>query len=650
MRRWSVSHVNQFFAGLPREWKRALMVAADVIGLPLSLWLAFALRLGTPAPSVVGFWPLFIIVPLATVPMFVGLGLYRAVVRYLGGHAVFAVLKGVSLSALALAAMAIIWDMRGLPRTVIILYWLIALFVVGGTRFFARAWLQVLCRRSEVEERVIIYGAGSAGVQAATALQNGYGYDPIAFVDDDPALQGVIMQGMRVYPPAQLEAVARQHGALQVLLAIPSAARSRRREVIQRLERIPLHVRTLPDLADLVSGHARVNEFREVDVEDLLGRTPVAPDRGLLASAIQGKSVLVTGAAGSIGSELCRQILRLEPARLLLLELSEYGLYRIERELRATAQRDGLHVEVNGLLGSVTHRRRLQRVMEAFAVNTVYHAAAYKHVPIVEHNVIEGVRNNVFGTLHCAQAALAAGVDSFVLISSDKAVRPTNVMGATKRLAEMILQGLAAERPHTRFAVVRFGNVLGSSGSVVPLFRDQIRNGGPVTVTHPEVTRYFMTIPEASELVLQAGAMGEGGDVFVLDMGEPVKILDLARRMIHLSGLRVRDEDAPDGDIAIEFTGLRPGEKLFEELLIGDNVVPTRHPMIQRAKERYLAWPEMERQLQAVDTACRAFDCRALRSLLGGLVQDFDNGNQLLDLVWAREGQKTTPVTTGPLH
>ncbi|MDZ7810099.1 MAG: nucleoside-diphosphate sugar epimerase/dehydratase [Arhodomonas sp.] len=570
--------------------------------------------------------------------------------RYLSAHALVAVLKGVTLSALLVAAVQLAGGVRLLPVSTVILYWLLALFLVGATRFLTRAWLQVLCRRSDDEQRVIIYGAGSAGVQTASALRNSYGYDPVAFVDDDPALQGVVMQGMRVHPPAELESLARTHGADEVLLAIPSASRSRRREIIRRLERTPLHVRTLPDLSDLVSGRARVNEFREVDVEDLLGRAPVAPDNALLSAAIRGKTVMVTGAAGSIGSELCRQILRLAPARLLLFELSEFGLYRLERELRATARRHDLDVEVVGLLGSVTHRRRLQRVMSAFGVNTVYHAAAYKHVPMVEHNVIEGVRNNVFGTLHCAQAAMDAGVGSFVLISTDKAVRPTNVMGATKRLAEMILQALAAERPRTRFEMVRFGNVLGSSGSVVPLFREQIHAGGPVTVTHPEVTRYFMTIPEAAELVLQAGAMGKGGDVFVLDMGEPIKILDLARRMIHLSGLRVRDEENPYGDIAIEFTGLRPGEKLFEELLIGDNVEPTRHSMILRAREGYLPWPQMTRQLEALDRACRDFDCERLRALLGELVREFEGEAQLVDLVWAREGEHTPEPASGRLH
>ena len=491
---------------------------------------------------------------------------------------------------------------------------------------------------------MILYGAGAAGLQAALALRGGGQFRPVAFVDDDPALHGSEVNGIRIHPPGRLAKLVARHEVKQVLLALPSAGRARRRAIVAELEPLPVHVKTLPALADLVSGEARLDEFQEVAIEDLLGRDPVPPRDDLLAAGIRGRTVLVTGAGGSIGSELCRQILRLGPVQLLLYENAEYPLYRIERELRTLAAGEGLDTAIVPLLGTVANEQRLQRLMAGFGVHTVYHAAAYKHVPLVEHNLIEGVRNNVFGTLRCARAAMAAGVASFVLVSTDKAVRPINVMGASKRMAELVLQGLAGEQERlghaTRFTMVRFGNVLGSSGSVVPLFREQIRNGGPLTVTDPEVTRYFMTIPEAAELVLQAGSMGQGGDVFVLDMGEPVRIVDLARRMVHLSGLTVRDEAQPHGDIEIRFTGLRPGEKLYEELLLGEDVEPTEHPMIRRAQELAYPWPELEPKLEELDAACQEFDCVAARRLLAWGVCGFGQEGAIVDWLWLHQHQQ----------
>ncbi|MEX2575118.1 MAG: nucleoside-diphosphate sugar epimerase/dehydratase, partial [Halofilum sp. (in: g-proteobacteria)] len=625
-------------SALSRPSKRAMLVALDCVVLPASLWLAFALRLGEPLPPAVReVWWLFIAVTAVSIPVFHGLGLYQAVVRHMGGHMAFALAKGVGVSTLLLAALALLGDARHLPRSILVLYPMIALLATGGYRFLIRSFFIGLSRAAAHKARVVIYGAGSAGLQAAAALAAGREYEPVAFIDDAPALQGSIVQGLRVHAGTDLPGVVARTGATEVLLAMPAAGRRRRREIVEDLEPLALHVKTLPSMGDLVSGHARVDETREVEIEDLLGRDAVAPNRELLESGIAGRVVLVTGAGGSIGSELCRQILMLRPTRLLLLDVSEFGLYKIEQELRALAVKEGLAVGVEAFLGSVEHQRRMARLMAYFSVDTVFHAAAYKHVPLVERNLLEGVRNNVFGTLHCARAAIEAGVTSFVCVSTDKAVRPTNVMGASKRLAELVLQRLARTQSGTRFTMVRFGNVLDSSGSVVPLFREQIRRGGPVTVTHPEVTRYFMTIPEASELVIQAGSLGQAGDVLVLDMGDPVRVLDLARRMIHLMGYSVRDEQRPDGEVEIEFIGLRHGEKLYEELLIGDNVSSTEHPMIMRAEEEHLSeatlWPLLER----AEAAAKDFDCETMRAVLAEAVRGYEYDEALQDALWCQQ-------------
>jgi FlaA1/EpsC-like NDP-sugar epimerase len=492
-------------------------------------------------------------------------------------------------------------------------------------------------RRSNGSQRVAIYGAGSAGVQLVDALHRTGRFHPVAFVDDNDSLAGSIVAGLEVFSPSDLLELIEDDGVGTILLALPSLSRRRRQEILKRLEPLGVLVQTIPDFSDIVAGTATVADVRDVDANDLLGRDAVPPHEQLLSACIRNKSVMVSGAGGSIGSELCRQILALGPTRLVLFEMSEVALYNIERELRIIAGSKALQVEIVGLLGNAHHKQRVREVMQAYGVHTVYHAAAYKHVPIVEHNIVEGIHNNVFSTWYAAEAAVESGVETFVLISTDKAVNPTNVMGATKRMAEIVLQGLHARGTTTRLCMVRFGNVLESSGSVVPLFREQIRNGGPVTVTHKDVIRYFMTIPEASQLVLQAGSMAKGGDVFVLDMGKPVRIEDLARRMIGLMGYSVRDDHYPDGDVEIVYTGLRPAEKLFEELLIGTNVAGTEHPMIMRATEHHLPWPVVAQLLDDLLQTIDAFDCNRARELLMQAVGEYKPGNDVQDLVWMRK-------------
>lgn len=633
----------QRLSKLPRPYKRLITIAADIVALPLALWSAFALRLGTFTPPIEHIWWLFVVVPVLTVPLLKFSGLYREVLRYMGPQAALAILKGVTLSVALLGVVALLGDVRDLPRSVLILYWMNGLLYLGGSRILLRAMLQSLIRRQHGRVPVVIYGAGAAGAQLVSALDMSPDYVPVAMVDDDASLWGSTVAGLQVHSPVLLEELITDSNVHHVLLALPTASRERRRAIIRRLEPFPVRVKTVPNLVDLATGRAALDDIRDVEIEDLLGRDPVAPDRTLLSACIYQKNVLVTGAGGSIGSELCRQIALLSPRRLVLYEISEFALYQIERELREMLERSATEVELVPMLGSVLNRVRLQEVMRAFEIETVYHAAAYKHVPLVEHNVLEGVRNNTLGTWHAAMAAQAVGVETFVLISTDKAVRPTNIMGASKRLAELVLQGLAAEGSETTFCMVRFGNVLGSSGSVVPLFREQIRQGGPVTITHPEITRYFMTIPEAATLVLQAGAMAEGGDVFVLDMGEPVKIVDLARQMIRLMGLEVRDQEHPNGDIEIVFTGLRPGEKLYEELLIGDNVTGTKHPMIMRAMESSLTWAEVEQLLVRLNKAYERFDCAEVEAVLAEAVTGFAHDRPGPDLLW-QQMQETPTV------
>ncbi|HMX67381.1 MAG TPA: nucleoside-diphosphate sugar epimerase/dehydratase [Accumulibacter sp.] len=611
------------FLALPRKQKQFVAMAADYVLLVLAFWSALVVRFETLRPDLDGYGWQMLAAPVLAIPVFVRLGLYRAVVRFMEGTVVFVVAGGVTVSVLLLAAGIALTHTPGLSRGVLAIYWLLAIVYVGATRFLARSFVVRSERGPDVRKRVVIYGAGSAGMQLACALRAGREYAPLALCDDNPALQRTDVAGLRVYSPDSLERLVASKRIDEVLLAIPSLTRARRAEIIERLEGLHCRVKLVPGMADVVDGRISVDAIREIEIEDLLGRESAAPDPQLLSQCVTGKVVLVSGAGGSIGSELCRQLVLLRPLRLVLMDLTEFALYSIDQELSSLCAARKLRVEVVPLLGSVSHQRRNQMIMTSFGVQTVYHAAAYKHVPLVEHNPIEGLRNNAVATRCMAEAALAAGVETFVLISTDKAVRPTNVMGASKRLSELILQALARSGAKTRFCMVRFGNVLGSSGSVVPLFRKQIASGGPITLTHPEITRYFMTIPEAAQLVIQAGAMGQGGEVYVLDMGKPVKIIDLARRMVHLSGLELRDEQHPDGDIAIEIVGLRPGEKLYEELLIGEHVEGTTHPLIMRAYEHEVPWAVLRDHLANLEDACQAFDYERVLALLQSMVQEY---------------------------
>ncbi|WP_417585581.1 polysaccharide biosynthesis protein [Nitrincola sp.] len=619
---------------LPRWSKRVITVAFDVVALLSAFYLAIVLRYSDLSITVTQTQgQIILLTALITVAVFIKLGLYRAVIRYLGYRALRAVFIGAAFSAITLFALDALLN-AGLPRSVFVIYWAVASLYCGLPRMFVRAL--VYANSNSSKERVIIYGAGSSGRQLASSLNHGSEYRPIAFIDDKADLQGKTVLDTFVYEADAISSLIETHLVRKVLLAMPSCSRSRRKEVIEFLEQFPVEVLSIPGSADLVAGATNIDQFHEVAIEDLLGRDSVTPQPELMESNIRDKIVMVTGAGGSIGSEMCRQALAIAPKKLVLFELSEFALYSIHRELEELKVGLGVDVEIVPLMGNVQYRDRLISIMKAFEVETIYHAAAYKHVPIVEHNVAEGVCNNVFGTWHTAEAAIEAGVDTFVLISTDKAVRPTNVMGTTKRLAELVLQALAKRQSSTRFCMVRFGNVLGSSGSVVPLFRKQIQAGGPVTLTHKDITRYFMTIPEAAQLVIQAGAMGKGGDVFVLDMGEPVKIIDLAERMIRLSGLTVKSESEPSGDIEIVLSGLRPGEKLYEELLIGDdNVKPTSHERIMTATEVSMSWNEVQALLSDMKTATQEFDQARIRELLLSAPTGFVPKDGICDLVWA---------------
>ena len=650
--------------GLPRRYKRALQVVVDLLLVWLALWMSFIVRLGFDDPSSPMFdhpW-LFIAAPMIAIPIFIRFGMYRAVMRYFGNDALMVIFKAVGLSSLLLA-LTVYWYSNHaslVPRSIIFNYWWLSMVMLGGLRvlmrhYFMRDWFSAVqhvpfANPSDGLPRVAIYGAGAAGNQLLAALRMGRTMRPVAFIDDDPDIAGRVISGLHVYKSQSIQRMIDELGAQEVLMAIPSSTRRRRREILSYLEGFPVHVRSVPGLMDLAGGRVKVDDIQEVDIADLLGRDAVPPQEGLLERCITDKVVMVTGAGGSIGSELCRQIMCLRPTTLLLFEHSEFNLYSILSELEQRVQRGALNVALLPILGSVRDAAKLLHVMSTWRVDTIYHAAAYKHVPMVEHNIAEGVLNNVIGTLNSAQAALQAGVANFVLISTDKAVRPTNVMGSSKRLAEMILQALSREnsivplhgKPNishinsTRFTMVRFGNVLGSSGSVIPLFRQQIKAGGPLTVTHPKITRYFMTIPEAAQLVIQAGSMGQGGEVFVLDMGVPIKIVELAEKMVHLSGLSIRTERNPLGDVAIEFTGLRPGEKLYEELLIGDNVEATQHPMIMSANEDHLSWDVLKDRLVLLLAAVSVDDYARVRQLLKETVSGYSPDGEIVDWIYQK--------------
>ncbi|MCG9026030.1 polysaccharide biosynthesis protein [Laribacter hongkongensis] len=631
---------------LPRAAKRFVALSVDLGLCVLTVWLAFYLRLGEfVALSGSALWGVGAAVGIA-LPIFVVSGLYRAIFRYSGWPALLAVARAVGIYGLLYASVFTAIGVVGVPRTVGIIQPILLLLFVGASRALARIWLgdqylSILKRASS--PKVLIYGAGTTGRQLAAAMANSHEMQVAGFLDDDDRLHGHVLNGQPIYNPADLDTLVSTLNISDVLLAMPSLSRRRRNEILSQIQVARVAVRTLPSVTDLAQGKVSISDLRELDIDDLLGREPVMPNHILLSKSIVGKVVLVTGAGGSIGSELCRQILTVNPARLLLIEQSEFALYAIHQELEERLA--GLDTITRPvlvpLLASVQDDDRMREIMSTWRPNTVYHAAAYKHVPLVEHNPAAGIKNNVLGTLYTAQAAAENGVTDFVLISTDKAVRPTNVMGASKRLAEMALQALAATQASrqgdTRFSMVRFGNVLGSSGSVVPKFRQQIRDGGPITLTHPEVTRYFMTIPEAAQLVIQAGAMAKGGDVFVLEMGQPVKIIDLARRMVELSGLTVKDEQHPDGDIEVAVTGLRPGEKLYEELLIGNSPEPTSHPRIMKAHEAFIPWGELEAKLTALEMALNVNDVGVIRLMMQQLVAGYAPSDHIVDWVYLEQ-------------
>jgi len=653
---------------LPRRAKRLLQVTTDVILVWVSLWLAFMVRLGIEDmynPIRVHFW-LFLCGPVVAIPLFIRFGMYRAVMRYFGNDALIAIVKAVSLSSLILAVVVYWYSNHEIvvPRSIIFNYWWLSLVIIGGLRlamrqYFMGDWFTSVNyvpfrNRDEGLTKVAVYGAGVAGNQLVAALRMGRTMRPVAFIDDDNSIADRVISGLQVFKPKHIQQMIDVTGAQELLLALPSTTRARRREILSFLEGFPLHVRSVPNFTDLAAGRVKVDDIQEVDIADLLGRDSVPAQDDLLEHCVTGKAVMVTGAGGSIGAELCRQIVSLKPTLLVLFEHSEFNLYSIICELEQRLELESLTVRLLPILGSVRHPHKLLDTMKTWSISTVYHAAAYKHVPMVEHNIAEGVLNNVLGSLNTAQAALQAGVSNFVLISTDKAVRPTNIMGSTKRLAEMTLQALSREVApvlfgdpanvarvnKTRFTMVRFGNVLGSSGSVIPLFHKQIKTGGPLTVTHPKITRYFMTIPEAAQLVIQAGSMGLGGDVFVLDMGEPVRIAELAEKMVHLSGLSIRSDKNPHGDIAIEFTGLRPGEKLYEELLIGDNVVMTRHPMIMSAHEDHLPWEQLKERIAELMKAIEGDDYNHVRQLLRETVSGYAPEGEIVDWVYLQQRQE----------
>ena len=623
--------ISSKILNLSRTSKRSIALAVDIVLCVITVLFAYWLRLGTLISPTGWQWLSYAIALAFALPLFVTNGLYRAIFRYAGWGALRAILRACAIYGIGYSAIFTIVGVSGVPRSIGVLQPLLLFLAVGSSRAWAHYWFgggyQKLLKASG-RRRVLIYGAGSAGRQLAAGLANSHDLEAVAFVDDDKTLQGSVLNGRRIHAPNQLRHLIDKLEIDDVLLAIPSASRQRRNEIINALQATSATIRTLPGINDLAHGRVTVNDLRELDIEDLLGRDAVPPNQLLLCKNIRDKTVLVTGAGGSIGSELCRQILALGPKRLILVDHSEFNLYAIDQDLQYRREDLESATEIQTLLGSVQDESRIDEILNLWKPDTIYHAAAYKHVPLVEENPAEGVRNNVFGTRNMAEMAQKHGVSDFVLISTDKAVRPTNVMGATKRLAEMILQAMAAEGSDTRFSMVRFGNVLGSSGSVVPLFRKQISAGGPVTVTHEEITRYFMTIPEAAQLVIQAGAMAHGGDVFVLDMGDPVKIVDLAKRMIELSGLSVRDEGNPGGDIEIEVVGLRPAEKLYEELLIGDNPEATLHSRIMKAHDGHLSLCTLHSALDRCSEVIEVGDQALLRDQLHIIVPEYSGSTE----------------------
>jgi len=609
------------------------MFFVDTIFVVLVLWTSFSIRLGEwylPQSDFI-FWMIFSAPVIGTV-IFNYFGLYRSVTRYVSFDALWIIFQAVTIYSLVWGV--IFLGGHGIPRSVILINWILIMCTIVALRFGAKWLLIGRKNNTKKRKRALIYGAGSAGIQLAGALNHSGEYKIFGFVDDAKGLQGVNILGLNVYSNADIAKVIDKHKIQEILLAIPSSSRTKRFEIIASLEAFSVHVRMLPSVTDLAGGRVTADDLQEVSIEDLLGRDTVKPNQQLLCKAITGKVVVVTGAGGSIGSEICRQVIDLKPKRLVLYDVSELALFSIETELSSS---NALQIDLYPVLGSVNNEDRLKQVFKHFKVDTVYHAAAYKHVPMVEFNNTEGVNNNVFGTLSCAQAAIESNVETFVLISTDKAVHPTSTMGATKRCAELILQALSNKQSGTKFTIVRFGNVLNSSGSVIPLFKNQIKEGGPVKVTDKRITRYFMMISEAVELVIQAGAMGDGGDVFVLDMGKPVEINLLAKKIIQLSGLKIKDKSNPDGDIEIKYTGLRPGEKLFEELLIGENTIDTDNPLIMRAREDMLPWDELKLILENLKGEVESGNNEKIRKLLIQLVPTFKPQSKIVDLLYKKK-------------
>ncbi len=617
-----------------RNTKRAISILYDSIAIPLAIYSALALRHGQLWVSIdAEIATAIIATTLMSIFVFIRIGFYRSVIRFMTQRAFASLIAGVLISALFLGTASFLTT-SDIPRSSIIIYVFSGFAMLAAPRLFIRSMVEQLTKMSK--EPVIIYGAGHQGMELIGALNSSADYLPSVLIDDNKKKQGTVIHSLKVKAPEEIESLVKDKGYRKILLAIGRASSRKRKLLIEQLASYNLEVLTTPSVQDIVSGKARVEEVKHVELEDLLGRDCIQPNSNLMQQCIQDKHVLITGAGGSIGSELCRQALVQKPALLVLFELNEYSLYSIEKELQQMADKSQIKTKIISILGSVQKQKRMQALFKTFNIHTIYHAAAYKHVPLVEHNVVEGVRNNIFGTWFCAEAAIQAGVEKFVLISTDKAVRPTNVMGASKRMSELVLQALNQRQSDTQFCMVRFGNVLGSSGSVIPLFRQQIQQGGPITVTHPDIIRYFMTIPEASQLVIQAGAMAQGGDVFVLDMGEPVKIFELAKQMIRLSGLSEKTDANPEGDIGIQITGLRPGEKLYEELLIGDNVKGSSHPRIMTAQETYLDWPETHNFLHKIDKACHEFDVERVISLLSEAPTAFKREKNVVD--WVTNG------------
>ena len=617
-----------YLLSLSRINKQLIILVVDYVLLVLMLLGSFSIRLDywyfpTNAQFLVVFG-----LPIIALPIFAFFDMYRVIIRYIEIKSLLIIIRGVSFYALLWGLFCIMMEIKGIPRSVILINWMLSILAIGGVRFFARSLLSI--KNHNNRKQILVYGAGEAGIQLISALTQSKDYNIVGIVDDRIELQGRNINGIKVYPESEVKALIYSFKLDEVLIAMPSASRKRRLAIIEKLEPFPVHVRILPDLTNLTSNEVNISDLREVNIKDLLERESVIANKDLLGKNITNKVVLVTGAGGSIGSELCKQIIFLKPKALILYERSELALYNIEKNLPSIGIDS---INIYPILGSVISKNRLASVFNCFAVDTIYHTAAYKHVPMVEFNVSEGVENNIFGTLNCAQVAIDCGVKTFVLISTDKAVRPTNTMGATKRSAELVLQALSCMQGETTFSIVRFGNVLGSSGSVIPLFKQQIKEGGPITVTDKDIIRYFMTIPEAVELVIQAGAMGKGGDVFVLNMGKPVSIKDLAHKMIRLSGLKIKDEFHPNGDIEIIYTGLRPGEKLYEELLIGDKVSSTENPLIMSAQEEMIDWDELKPVLDAMINAIESCEQEKLRKLLIQIVPGFQPQSEISDIL-----------------